>query len=161
MSDPIEFGISMDLMRGAKAEARRAEELGYDYLLTGEHVMFHTPVGNTLVGLAAAAGATERISRTTAWARSGYEAGVVGHRMTAQAVADENWPFQAQHIHQSLQVGHEVEHRISAGVAGPTVAPGVEGHHPVAVGEGRGQQFEAPGQVGHPVEKHNVAQTSR
>ncbi len=61
MSEPIEFGISMGLMRGAKSEARRAEELGYDYLLTGEHVMFHTPVGNTLVGLAAAAGATERI----------------------------------------------------------------------------------------------------
>jgi probable F420-dependent oxidoreductase len=61
VSGPIEFGISLGLLRGAKAEARRAEQLGYDYLLTGEHLMFHTPVGNTLVGLAAAAGATERI----------------------------------------------------------------------------------------------------
>ena len=61
MNESIEFGISMTLLRGAKDEARQAEHLGYDYLLTGEHVMFHTPVGNTLVSLAAAAGATERI----------------------------------------------------------------------------------------------------
>lgn len=61
MNESIEFGISMTLLRGAKHEARQAEHLGYDYLLTGEHVMFHTPVGNTLVSLAAAAGATERI----------------------------------------------------------------------------------------------------
>jgi probable F420-dependent oxidoreductase len=61
VNESIEFGISMTLLRGAKDEARQAEHLGYDYLLTGEHVMFHTPVGNTLVSLAAAAGATERI----------------------------------------------------------------------------------------------------
>lgn len=59
--DPIEFGVSLALMRGAKEEAQQAEAWGYDYLLTGEHVMFHTPVANTIVSLAAAAGATERI----------------------------------------------------------------------------------------------------
>ena len=59
--ESIEFGISMALMRGAKNEAQRAEELGFDFLLTGEHVMFHTPVANTLISLAAAAGATSRI----------------------------------------------------------------------------------------------------
>ena len=51
----------MGLLRGAKEEARRAEALGYDYLLTGEHLMFYTPVANNLVSLAAAAGATETI----------------------------------------------------------------------------------------------------
>ncbi|MEZ5232411.1 MAG: TIGR03619 family F420-dependent LLM class oxidoreductase [Acidimicrobiales bacterium] len=61
MSDKIEFGISMGLLSGAKEEARRAEALGYDYLLTGEHLMFYTPVANNLVSLAAAAGATETI----------------------------------------------------------------------------------------------------
>ncbi len=61
MSDAIEFGISMGLLREAKEEAQRAEALGYDFLLTGEHVMFYTPVANTLISLAAAAGATERI----------------------------------------------------------------------------------------------------
>ncbi len=61
MSDAIEFGISCRLLGGAKQEARRAEDLGYDYLLTGEHIMFHGPVGNNMVSLAAAAGATERI----------------------------------------------------------------------------------------------------
>ena len=57
----LEFGISQSLLHNTKAQARRAEELGYDYLLTGEHIMFHTPTGNNLVSLAAAAGATDRI----------------------------------------------------------------------------------------------------
>ena len=48
-------------MRGAKQEAKRAEDLGFDYLLTGEHIMFHTGTANNMVSLAAAAGATERI----------------------------------------------------------------------------------------------------
>ncbi|MEL7157370.1 MAG: LLM class flavin-dependent oxidoreductase [Actinomycetota bacterium] len=57
----LEFGIALRLLHDAAAEARRAEELGFDYLLTGEHIMFHTATGNNLVSLAAAAGATERI----------------------------------------------------------------------------------------------------
>ncbi|MFN0027071.1 MAG: LLM class flavin-dependent oxidoreductase [Acidimicrobiales bacterium] len=61
MNEKIEFGISMGLMRGATEEAQRAEVLGFDYLLTGEHVMFYTPVANTLISLAAAAGATKTI----------------------------------------------------------------------------------------------------
>ncbi len=61
MGEAIEFGVSLRLLFGAKDEARRAEDLGYDYLLTGEHVMFHGPTANNMVSLAAAAGATERI----------------------------------------------------------------------------------------------------
>jgi probable F420-dependent oxidoreductase len=61
MADQLEFGISLSLLRDAKAQARTAEDLGYDYLLTGEHVSFYGPVANTLISLAAAAGATERI----------------------------------------------------------------------------------------------------
>lgn len=61
MSDTLEFGISLRLLQHAKEEARAAEALGFDYLLTGEHVMFHGPTANNLVSLAAAAGATERI----------------------------------------------------------------------------------------------------
>ncbi len=61
MSDGIDFGMSVALMHEAKAEARRMEELGYDYLITGEHLAYPVPIGNTLVSLAAAAGATERI----------------------------------------------------------------------------------------------------
>lgn len=41
--------------------ARRAEELGYDFLACGEHVFFHSPTPNAFVALAAAAGATSRI----------------------------------------------------------------------------------------------------
>ena len=61
MGASIEFGVSLRLLSGAKDEARRAEAYGYDYLLTGEHIMFHGPTANNLVSLAAAAGATERI----------------------------------------------------------------------------------------------------
>ncbi len=61
MSDKPEFGIALGLLRKAKAEAQNAEALGYDYLATGEHLMFYGPTGNNMVSLAAAAGATERI----------------------------------------------------------------------------------------------------
>ncbi|MFQ5880618.1 MAG: LLM class flavin-dependent oxidoreductase, partial [Dehalococcoidia bacterium] len=44
-----------------RALARRAEELAFDYLGCGEHVLFHGPVPNAFITLAAAAGATERI----------------------------------------------------------------------------------------------------
>ena len=60
-TNDIEFGISLRLLAEAKDEARNAEALGYDYLLTGEHVMFHGPTANNMVSLAAAAGATETI----------------------------------------------------------------------------------------------------
>jgi probable F420-dependent oxidoreductase len=43
------------------AEARAAEDAGYDGVATGEHLFFHGPVTNGFVALAAAAGATTRI----------------------------------------------------------------------------------------------------
>jgi probable F420-dependent oxidoreductase len=43
------------------AEARAAEDAGYDGVATGEHLFFHGPVTNGFVTLAAAAGATSRI----------------------------------------------------------------------------------------------------
>ncbi len=45
----------------AAAEARLAEDLGFDLVATGEHLFFHVPVGNAFVSLAAAAGATRQI----------------------------------------------------------------------------------------------------
>jgi probable F420-dependent oxidoreductase len=41
--------------------AIEAEELGFDYLCCGEHVLFHGPAFNSFVTLAVAAGATTRI----------------------------------------------------------------------------------------------------
>ncbi len=61
MTKRPEFGIALRLLREAKQEARNAEALGFDHLSTGEHIMFHGPVANNLVSLAAAAGATDRI----------------------------------------------------------------------------------------------------
>lgn len=61
VSDKPEFGLALRLLRGAKQEAKQAESLGFDYLTTGEHIMFHGPTANNMVSLAAAAGATERI----------------------------------------------------------------------------------------------------
>ncbi|WP_432844895.1 LLM class flavin-dependent oxidoreductase [Amycolatopsis sp. CA-161197] len=48
------------------AVARRAEEAGFDFFCCGEHVFFHGPITNAFVGLAAAAGATERIGLLSA-----------------------------------------------------------------------------------------------
>lgn len=45
----------------AAAEARQAEDLGFDLVATGEHLFFHVPVTNAFVALAAAAGATGRV----------------------------------------------------------------------------------------------------
>ena len=60
-SEAIEFGVSMRLLKEVVAEAQLVESLGYDYLLTGEHISFHGPTPNTLISLSAAAAVTERI----------------------------------------------------------------------------------------------------
>jgi len=57
----LKFGIGLRRLDDVAANARQAEALGYDFLSTGEHVFFHGPVGNGLISLAAAAGATTRI----------------------------------------------------------------------------------------------------
>ncbi len=61
MSNKLQFGTGLRTVADTAAFARRAETLGFDVLGCGEHVMFHGPIGNTFVQLAAAAGATERI----------------------------------------------------------------------------------------------------
>ncbi|MEM9254947.1 MAG: LLM class flavin-dependent oxidoreductase [Pseudomonadota bacterium] len=57
----LELGIGLPHLDHIAASAKRAEALGYDFLSTGEHVFFYGPIGNGLIALAAAAGATERI----------------------------------------------------------------------------------------------------
>ena len=57
----IEFGTALPSVTGTAEFARRVEELGYDFLGCGEHVMFHTPVTNTFISLSVAAGATKKI----------------------------------------------------------------------------------------------------
>lgn len=57
----VEFGIGLRRLDDVAANAGQAEALGYDFLSTGEHVFFYGPVGNGLISLAAAAGATRRI----------------------------------------------------------------------------------------------------
>jgi probable F420-dependent oxidoreductase len=46
---------------GVPDAARRAEQLGFDLVTSGEHVFFHGPTSNAFLTLAAAAAATERI----------------------------------------------------------------------------------------------------
>jgi len=43
------------------AEARHAEDAGYDGVSVGEHLFFHGPHPNGFIALAAAAGATTRV----------------------------------------------------------------------------------------------------
>jgi len=57
----VEFGSTLTSSKGIPAMAQRAESLGFDYVVTGEHMMFHGPVSNSLISLAVAAGATTKI----------------------------------------------------------------------------------------------------
>jgi len=57
----VEFGIGLPRLDSIAESAQCAEALGYDFLSTGEHVFFYGPIGNSLISLAAAAGATTRI----------------------------------------------------------------------------------------------------
>lgn len=65
MSD-LQFGIGLRRTDSLAQDARNAEALGYQFVATGEHVFFHGPVGNGLISLAAAAGATEHIKLMSA-----------------------------------------------------------------------------------------------
>ena len=57
----IEFGTALPTVTGTAEFARKTEELGYDFLGCGEHVMFHGPVSNTFISLSIAAGVTKKI----------------------------------------------------------------------------------------------------
>lgn len=62
----MQIGLSLAEPTDAVAEARRAEDAGFDLLGCGEHLFFHGPIPNAFVTLAAAAGATERIGLLSA-----------------------------------------------------------------------------------------------
>ena len=57
----VEFGAALPEIKGVPEFAQKAEALGFDYLGSGEHMMFHGPVPNSLINLAVAAGATKKI----------------------------------------------------------------------------------------------------
>lgn len=62
----VELGIELRNPATMAGDARQAEEFGYDFVSTGEHVFCHGPVNNGLVVLAAAAGATRTIGLMSA-----------------------------------------------------------------------------------------------
>jgi probable F420-dependent oxidoreductase len=57
----MRVGLALGGLDTTIADARWAEEAGFDDVTCGEHMYFHGPVPNAFVGLAAAAGATERV----------------------------------------------------------------------------------------------------
>lgn len=57
----IAFGTGLRSPHGVAEFARQVEDLGFDVLTCGEHVMFHVPTANTFISLSVAAGATRRI----------------------------------------------------------------------------------------------------
>jgi probable F420-dependent oxidoreductase len=61
----IDFGISLRRFDDAPAEAKEAEDQGYQFITAGEHVFFHGPTTNGLISLAAAAGATQHVKLMT------------------------------------------------------------------------------------------------
>jgi probable F420-dependent oxidoreductase len=54
--------------RSVAAQARWAEDAGFDQVACGEHLFFHGPTSNAFITLAAAAGATDRIRLLSALA---------------------------------------------------------------------------------------------
>ena len=61
----MRVGITVSDPSTVVADARQAEDLGFDLLGCGEHLFFHGPVPNAFTTLAAAAAATTRIRLVT------------------------------------------------------------------------------------------------
>lgn len=57
----MKAGLALGATDEVIREAKEAEDLGFDYVTSGEHLFFHGPVPNAFVSLAAAAGATRRV----------------------------------------------------------------------------------------------------
>ena len=57
----VEFGVAIPGSKDIADYAQKAEGMGFDYLCSGEHMMFHGPVGNSLISLSIAAGATKKV----------------------------------------------------------------------------------------------------
>ena len=57
----LEFGITIGRAASIAEEARRVEDLGFDSVWTGEHVVWRHPMYDGLMVLAAAASATTRV----------------------------------------------------------------------------------------------------
>jgi alkanesulfonate monooxygenase SsuD/methylene tetrahydromethanopterin reductase-like flavin-dependent oxidoreductase (luciferase family) len=54
----LNFGIALPQHGDQLGEAQLAESLGFDIVSCGEHIFFHAPTTNSLISLAAVAGAT-------------------------------------------------------------------------------------------------------
>ena len=52
----IAFGVALSGVPGITEFAKQAEDLGFDFLACGEHMMFHGPVSNTFSWLIVRAG---------------------------------------------------------------------------------------------------------
>src|SRR5215472_1613211 len=57
----VEFGAALPSVKNIPEFAQRAEAVGFDYLCSGEHMMFHGAAPNSLINLSVAAGATKKI----------------------------------------------------------------------------------------------------
>lgn len=62
----LRFALSIEPLGETTAAARRAEDMGFDYISAGEHLLFHSGVSvNAMMRLAAAASVTENIRLMT------------------------------------------------------------------------------------------------
>ena len=63
----MKFGVTLKESGGDPAgQARKAEDLGFDSVWAGEHVVWRHPIQDSLMQMAAAAAVTERIELGTA-----------------------------------------------------------------------------------------------
>jgi alkanesulfonate monooxygenase SsuD/methylene tetrahydromethanopterin reductase-like flavin-dependent oxidoreductase (luciferase family) len=78
------FGASIGPGLPIADTSRALEDLGYDYIATGEHVAFHGPVPNAFVTLGVAAGATSRIGLVSAVTLLPLYPAVLAAKLTAE-----------------------------------------------------------------------------
>ena len=84
----VELGIGLGRLNDIAVSAQRAENLGYDFVSTGEHVFFYGPIGNGFVSLSVAAGATSSIKlMSTITLAPLYPPALLGKLVTALDVA--------------------------------------------------------------------------
>jgi probable F420-dependent oxidoreductase len=98
----VDFGVAIPSSKGIPEFAQRAERLGYDYLCSGEHMMFHGPVANSLIALSVAAGATTKIKlMSTVVLLPLYQPMVLGKLTSVLDVASEG------RYHMGIGIGGE------------------------------------------------------
>jgi probable F420-dependent oxidoreductase len=89
----MDLGISLLWTNDPLSYARQVEVRGFDYIACGEHIVFHGPVPNAFVVLAAIAGATERVRLLSSVTLLAHYPPALAAKMTAMLDVVSNGRF--------------------------------------------------------------------